>query len=282
MLLHPNGVVHETKNPYSIKVRYPTGVFFDVCDQPELKANPIWRGRNGATSGTIPLLANGGHICAGIRTNATAKVTTTQNYDYFASVFGATRRIAYDDKLNLSMGVSTARFQWIELKTPMIVKGKYKVWICYSQYSTYGPIFQVGMDVGTSQEQLLPNLPDFRQTLTASGMTDAGAALESSDPLMLSQGFKRYLATTNDKDKNGNVGLIQPATKNNWPTAVGRLAGTVNITTTDRHWIRLTWVGGGEATANVWLDMIQFIPENDDQNYPRFSPGKDGLIFQKP
>jgi len=60
------------------------------------------------------------------------------------------------------------------------------------------------------------------------------------------------------------------------------LAGTVNITTTDRHWIRLTMVGGAEASSNTWLDMIHFIPENDDQNYPRFSPGKDGLIFQKP
>ncbi|WP_084153029.1 fasciclin domain-containing protein [Pedobacter jeongneungensis] len=281
-----NGVLHETKNLYAIKVRYPTAVFFDVCDQPELKANPIWRGRNGATSGTIPLFANGASTLAGLRVNNPAKATLPQYYDYAVSVFGQTRRVAYDDKLVLSLGLTNAnRAIWVELKTPMLVKGKYKVWVCYS-YNGSSPLCQVGVDVGTPDAQILPNLVDFRQSLTSSGMTDAGAALPSSDPLMLAQGFKRYLATTNDKDKNGNVGLIQPAVKNNWGSAVARLAGTVNITTTDRHWIRLTMVGGTEASGTgsggTWLDMIQFIPENDDQNYPRFSPGKDGLIFQKP
>ena len=163
----------------------------------------------------------------------------------------------------------------------MMVKGKYKVWICYSQNPS-GPLFQVGVDMGTSSEQVLPNLVDFRQNLGSSGMTDAGAALSSSDPLMLANGFKRFLATTDNVDANGNIGLVQAATKNTWSTSTGRLAGTVNIGTTDRHWIRLTRVGGGDTNSACWLDMIHLIPENDDQNYPRFSPGKDGLIFKKP
>jgi hypothetical protein len=64
---------------------------------------------------------------------------------------------------------------------------------------------------------------------------------------------------------------VQPITGSNWDAMVGRLAGTVDIQTTDRHWIRITAVGGGTAQNNTTIDMIHIIPVDADQNYPRFS-----------
>ena len=184
--------------------------------------------------------------------------------------------------LNLSMGTNTARAQWIELKTPMLVKGKYKVWICYASNSS-ACAYQVGVDVGRAGEQVLPNIVDFRQSLGSSGVTSSTAALASADPLMLTNGFKRYMATTAESVVvNGTTikGGLQINTTG-WDLNVGRLAGTVDIGTTDRHWIRLTVISTGLGSNSfTWLDMIHFIPVDADQNYPRFST--QGYQFPKP
>jgi uncharacterized surface protein with fasciclin (FAS1) repeats len=273
-----NGVLHEVKKPFTIKVRLQIPVYFDVCDQPELKSNPKWRGTAAAQ---IPLIANGASVLSGLIFNNPAKTTTPENYDYVITP-GSTRKYNANDMFNLSMGTNTARAQWIELKTPMLVKGKYKVWICYASNSS-ACAFQVGVDVGRAGEQILPNIVDFRQSLGSSGVTSANAGLASADPLMLTNGFKRYMATTAESVVvNGTTvkGALQINTTG-WDLNVGRLAGTVDIGTTDRHWIRLSVISTGLGSNSfTWLDMIHFIPVDADQNYPRFST--QGYQFLKP
>jgi len=259
-----NGVMHEVKKPFAIKVRVQSAVFFDVGDQPELRSNPKWRG---AAAATIPLYANGLSNLNGLIFNDPSKLTQAQNYECVV-VPNATRKYNSNDFLNLSMGANTQRAQWIELRTPMLVKGKYKVWICHAQNGS-APVFQIGVDIGRPGEQTLPNLVDFRQYLSSSGVGSSTAGLASADPLMLTNGFKRYMATTNDYE--GTLRGQQQVNTSGWDQMVGRLAGTADIQTTDRHWIRFTIVGGGNSSSVTWLDMIHFIPVDDDQNYPRFS-----------
>ncbi len=268
-----NGVHHEVKKPFTIKVRVQTAVYWDVADQPELRANPKWRG---VASGTIPLYANGASTLSGLIWNDPAKYTQGQNYE-FAAVPNATRKYNGSDFFNLSMGANTQRAQWIELRTPMLVKGKYKVWICYNQNGS-SVAFQVGVDIGRPGEQTLPNIVDFRQYLSSSGMSAANAVLPSADPLMLTNGFKRYMALTTDTF-GSLVGTNTP-NGSGWDNQVGRLAGTVDIQTTDRHWIRLTNLTNGGSSNATYLDMIHFIPIDADQNYPRFSI--QGVAFPKP
>ena len=258
-----NGVIHEAKNYYGIKVRFQTPVYFDLADQRELRSNPKWRGAGAAT---IDMTANGSSLLSGFIANR--YVGQLPFYNYFLTV--GSRNYNGSDLLSISMGTTnTARAQWVEFKTPMLVKGKYKVWICYSQNGT-GVVGQVGVDVGRIGEQLLPNLIDFRQYLSASGVSSANSSLASADPLMLTNGFKRYMATTAESVTPTLKG-VQPVTGSNWDAMVGRLAGTVDIQTTDRHWIRITAVGGGTAQNNTTIDMIHIIPVDADQNYPRFS-----------
>lgn len=268
-----NGVAHEVKKPFSIKVRVQTAVYFDVSDHADLRANPKWRG---AAAGTIPLYANGLSTVNGLLFSDLAKVTQGSNYERVI-VPNATRKYAYNDFFNLSMGVSTARIQYIDIRTPMLVKGKYKVWICYAQNGSSN-LFQVGVDVGRPGEQILPNLVDFRQYLGSSGITSTTAALPSADALMLTNGFKRYMATT--ADVSGTTKGEISVNGTGWDQLIGRLAGTADIQTTDRHWIRLTVVSNAGSSNATYLDMIHFIPVDADQNYPRFSTS--GTIFNRP
>ena len=167
------------------------------------------------------------------------------------------------------MGANVLRAQWFELRTPMLVKGKYKVWICYNQNGSSAP-FQVGVDVGRPGEQTLPNIVDFRQYLSSSGINSTTAPLASADALMLTNGFKRYMALTTDTF--GTLVGTNTTNASGWDNQVGRLAGTVDIQTTDRHWIRLTsLLSSNGSNSATYLDMIHFIPVEADQNYPRFS-----------
>jgi len=273
-----NGVLHESKSFYKIKPRVPTGVFFDVGDQPELKILSAWR-----TPGQfVSLLQNGKLITAGIRLDQYRSNTIGPTYNVTTLPIGTSDGRSYANRDHIAFNMSNsnnARAVWVELRTPMLVKGRYKVWVCYN-YISSGPLTQLGVDVGTPQEQLLPNLVDFAQTLTSSGVATAGAAAASADGLMLTNGFKRYLATTAETTADGIKGL-QPISQNNlWSVAPAKLAGTVDIKTTDRHWIRFTTLRGN-ASNNMLLDMIQFIPVDDDQNYPRFSP-TPGAVFKRP
>ncbi len=269
-----NGVYHEVKKAFTIKVRVQTAVYWDVADQPELRANPKWRG---VGSATIPLIANSASVLSGVIWNDPTKNTTPQNYE-FAAVPNSVRKYNGSDFFNLSIGANPLRGQWVELRTPMLVKGKYKVWICYNQNGSSAP-FQVGVDVGRPGEQSLPNIVDFRQYLGSSGMNAAGAALPSADALMLTNGFKRYMALTTDTF--GALVGTNTVNASGWENQVGRLAGTVDIQTTDRHWIRLTsLLSSNGSNSATYLDMIHFIPIDADQNYPRFSI--QGVAFPKP
>ncbi|TKC10455.1 fasciclin domain-containing protein [Pedobacter polaris] len=271
-----NGVLHESKSFYKIKPRVPTGVFFDITDQPELKAMAAWR----VPGQGFNLIANGKFIPAGIRGDRIPGQPIT--YAVSSLPIGASDGRSYANRDVIQFNASTnntARNFWIEIRTPMLVKGKYKVWICYTQNQN-GPLDQIGIDVGTPQEQLLPNLVDFTQSLTSSGVPTANAARSDADGLMLTNGFKRYMATTIETATDGVTKGLQPVSVNNqWSVMVGKLAGVADIKTTDRHWLRLTALRGNQ-TANMNIDMIHFIPIDDDQNYPRFHP--TGAIFKRP
>ncbi|SER60655.1 fasciclin domain-containing protein [Pedobacter rhizosphaerae] len=271
-----NGVLHESKSFYKIKPRVPTGVFFDLGDQPELKALAAWR----VPGQSISLLQNGKLITSGIRLDQIRSNTIGPVYSTSTLPFDNTRAYANRDLMNFNMSTSNnARAVWIELRTPMLVKGKYRVWICYT-YNVGNYLLQTAVDVGTSQEQVLPNLMDTGQQLTASGVADANGGLPSADGLMLTNGFKRYMGTTAETATDGvTKGVLPTNSSNGWKAMVGKLAGVVDIKTTDRHWVRLTCLRGNGNGVN--LDMIHFIPVDDDQNYPRFHP-TPGVIFKRP
>lgn len=275
-----NGVLHESAQGISIKVRQQVPVYFDVASSPELR-NALG-GNYLNAGGFMELVANRMPITNSVVFDKYDYSTIGNNaYRYYGELTDR-RPYANGDLLDLSIGPgSENRVTWLELKTPYLVKGRYKVWICYAQNGNGVPM-QVTFNPGKGDEQILPNVVFFNQTLSASGVSNADRGAPNADNLMLAQGYKRYMATTEDYNPDGYVG-----TKNMSGTYsdvnVGRLAGTIEVETTDRHTIRLTGLGTSWGqNFNTYLDMIHFIPADDvEQVYPRFYP-EPGVLFYRP
>ncbi|SDL41504.1 Uncaracterized surface protein containing fasciclin (FAS1) repeats [Pedobacter sp. ok626] len=242
-----NGVVNDASKYFKIKVRNPDAVYFDLGEQPELRAQTSFFRQLGKI---VDINTSGNKsLCAGI-TFQNASATTVSSYVVDGSLTGTTFYTAYNDYLAIQLGQVSSRHTWVQFKTPMLVKGKYKVWLCYRAQSSKAPNLQATMNVGTANEQTLPNIASMISYLDASGVSLSDP---NSDNLMLAQGYKRY----SFEQPNG--------TKNN----AGRLLGVADITTTGYQTIRFTCVNGTYG-ALTWLDMIHFIPIDQDQKGCRF------------
>ncbi|ULT39004.1 hypothetical protein KRR40_28695 [Niabella defluvii] len=180
-------MLHESLHTFAIKVRAQVPVYFDVATSPELLTalGASYRNAN------KPLVENGASIASSISfENYTVITIGTNAYNYTTSL-GLTRPYANGDWLNLSVCTNNAnRVKYFDLKTPYLVKGRYKVWICYAQNAN-APNFQVVFNPGRENEQILPNIVFFNQNLTASGVASnaAGMGSANADNLMLAQGI---------------------------------------------------------------------------------------------
>nr|MDA3854052.1 fasciclin domain-containing protein [Bacteroidales bacterium] len=200
-----NGVFHAIDDELIIKVRYPFPVYFEVTDQPELrKMKDIYR-----KLGKTTLLSNdqlndvswysdnlieykcdnGGSLAPGSLVQA----------DYFM------------------VTLRTAVIKWIEFKTPLLVKGKYNVWMCSRNTSSRKPMYTVSFN-----GDALQNTIDDNKTLPKNPLP--------SDGELLAMGYKRYNYTPIDSssyysDLHGRV--------------VGKLAGVIEVSSTGNHTIRL-------------------------------------------
>jgi uncharacterized surface protein with fasciclin (FAS1) repeats len=250
-----NGVVHSAKAHFAIKMRVPVRVDFDVADQPELrKLTNIFRK---ATATTAIAGNNGGGytISKGFLADVTweANTSTTSTISYNCMPSTSTQYYSwYTDYLRIPMG-NTSRNKWIEFRTPLLVKGRYKVWICYyrGRASTNNPAFPNRV---TFDGEALQRTFDFSEQKPVGTPGELEAL-----------GYKQYTEvplTNSGQDLNN----------------VARLVGTVDVATTDRHKIRITFAHPSSTGQEInYLDMIQFIPINDNQQRPIF--GRGGSII---
>ncbi|WP_333577136.1 fasciclin domain-containing protein [Sphingobacterium sp. Lzh-3] len=276
-VLASNGVLHEAKQPFKIKVRQQVPVYFDIATSPEL-VNALG---SAYFNSSKALVANGATIANSFAFNSLTVSTIGTNGYYYYKALETKRPYANGDLLSLSLCANnSARAKWIEFKTPYLVKGRYKVWICYAQHGD-APEIQATFNPGKGDEQILPNTIILNQSLTASGVSDLANA--NADNLMLAQGYKRYMATVGDYNANNITGGLKAKSGSEAPLNVGRLAGIINVETTDRHVIRFEAIKDKKCGSNtVYLDMIQFIPADDlEQNYPRFHQ-ISGELFYRP
>lgn len=217
-----NGVLHDAAGNLAIKVRKPFPVYWDVCRFPEIMNQPSYYGKQNysySLSNMPSFINDPGPSGIDYRVGG-----TFVNGDY------------------LRIPLGERRSPWVELKTPLLVKGKYKVWICY-RTAGRDNIIQISIDGVPLQRTI--NHHQYMPT--------------STEAEMEAQGWKWYTSP--------------PA--NNW---AGRLVGTIDIQTTGQHEIRFTNLQGTDN--DFWLDMIHFIPVDMDQLYPRFQT--DGTPVNKP
>lgn len=236
-----NGVIHDVEAHFMVKFRKPAPLYWDVSSFTEIKKLPAFYKKANynftrATEADNPIKDHywGWGSLAG---------TNVMTYTYSST--GSITNFAVNNDVNmLPLGLPSRPVFW-EMRTPPIVKGKYKVWICYraqKQSSSSNMLCQV--DVNGIPMQRTMNFTDNRPAGT-------DAELEAI-------GWKRY-------------------TENVTNVFAARQVGVIDFLTTQQQIIRITPLNGTQNNNN--LDMIQFIPIDQNQILPRFRP--DGsLLFQ--
>ena len=236
-----NGVWHYAKAHFMVKYRKPTALFWDVSAFEEIMKLPAYYKKANynfvrATEADNPIKD---HYWGW------GPLASTNTLSYLYSTTGSVTNYAYNNDVNmLPMGLPN-RPVWWEMRTPPIIKGRYKVWLCYraqKQSSSSNMLCQVEVN-GTLMQRTM----NFTENRPAG--TDA--ELEAI-------GWKRYTENTTNVFAAKNV-------------------GTIDFVTTQQQVIRITPLNGTQNNNN--LDMIHFIPVTDNQVLPRFRP--DGTpIYQ--
>ena len=236
-----NGVWHDANAHFTVKYRRPTAVFWDVSTFPEIIKLPAYYKKQSfnfvrQSEADQPLkdITWGWGPLAG---------TNVLTYSY-SSTSSITNTAVNFDCNQLPMGLP-ARPVWWEMTTPPIVKGKYKIWICYAQSKqSSGSTMLCQVSVNG---QSLPRTMNFCDTRPA-----------GTDDELYAIGWKRY-------------------TENTGTNRCGKFVGVFDFQTTQRQIIRITPLSGTQN--NNFLDMIHFIPVDDNQILPRFRPDGSKLFL---
>lgn len=239
-----NGVIQKINGNTQIKVRSAYRIYWDIAEQPEIMALRNFRKPGCAVdynpgdlseinwkykSGT-PLAQQQIHYYCG---------TVPQNI----AAFDEKSQYVYADYLRLNLDLGA--IQWMELKTPVLIGSEegttYKVWICYRrELECYvkTTFKQEGKD-----NQIMPYIFDMSlYTLASTYSAPEVAELE---------GWKMYNAK-----KFSSV-------------VISRLLGNIKVYTTGRHTLRLEPTTSRRVGQLGSIDMIQFIPVDDNQLWPR-------------
>lgn len=224
------GVLHTALAHFAPKVRVPTAVYWDVADFPEVRRLPAVFRR-----------ANFFFAYGAIKDYQWNNTANTIDYTYNSATNAPH---VYKDYLQIPMG-NTSRHNWIEFTTPLIIKGRYKVWVCYRAAKQSG---SVGVPGGSN----MPVQASFNDLDLTRQFNFTEQRPNLSDGEMEALGWKRYTVSTQQN-------------------MTGKYLGIIDVTTTDRHKfkIRSLPAAGTGQTAN-FFDMVHFIPINDPQYLPRF------------
>jgi uncharacterized surface protein with fasciclin (FAS1) repeats len=233
-----NGVIHEICGNITIKNRAAYRIYWDIAEQPEIMALKIFR-KGGSASfapGELSEIQWGGKSPASIIYDSWDMPKTLGTDQYI-----------YNDRLRFR--ISTNTNTWMEFKTPVLVGGKdpitgedgisYKVWLGYRRTST--SILKTTFIQEGQEDQVLPYVFP---------MSDYMPSLAYSQPeIALTQGWKQYTAE------------LKATT-----TMPMHVLGIIKVYTTGRHILRFDATNQG---TEGWYDMIQFIPVDEDQIWPR-------------
>lgn len=236
-----NGVWHDAAAHFIAKYRKPTALYWNVSSFAEIKKLPAYyqKGNYDFKRNTEAENPIKDHYWGW------GPLASTNTLSYLYSAASSITNYAVNSDVNmLPMGLPNRPVYW-EMRTPPVIKGKYKVWICYraqKQSSSSNMLCQVEVN-GTLMQRTM-NFTENRPTGT-------DAELEAI-------GWKRYVENTTN-------------------VFAARQVGVIEFKTTQQQIVRITPLNGTQNNNN--LDMIQFIPIDQDQILPRFRP--DGsLVWQ--
>lgn len=221
-----NGVWHDANAHFTAKIRKPTAVYWDLAMFPEIMKQPAVFRKNGTF--TFNKQSADDKPIADIDWHFNGE--NYLRYEYSNSPTSTLHNFAcYNDILTIPLGApsSNNRATWVEFTTPPIIKGRYKVWVCYRNRNAVTINVRVNGELMQRPVNLGVGYP---------GGTDA--ELESL-------GWKRY--TTGG-------------------SFAGRLVGIVDIPTTQRHKLRFEAISGTNRDLHfdmvhfIPVEAHQFLP----------------------
>lgn len=225
-----NGVMIDLGGYVGPVIRPAMAVYWDIAEQPEIVKLKEFR-KKGVGQAINIALDELSEMKFDIRNTA---YTTIQYCT--ESAYNAKTAYAYYDNLQFNFNRITS----VSMKTPLLTEGTYNVWLCWRR-AGYGDKIKTIFEQDGKEDQTLANI------ITLDEYFDTAAASEA----LLASGMKRYSA----KERNSTMN--------------SRLLGTIVVESTGRHWLKFESINQAKA-SNVWLDMIHFIPVDDDQLWPRF------------
>ena len=236
-----NGVLHTATAHFRAKVRVPAPVYWDLADFQEIRNQPASFRKKSLdfAYGTLKDIT-------------WDNPANTMSYTYnTASNFTC----YYNDYLTVPMG-TTSRHHWIEFRTPLLVKGRYWLWICYRAGKGSGSLTTTYPTSGSN----CPVQVSFDGVPTERPFNFCIQRPNGADGELQALGWKRYTVDSTQQFMSG------------------RFVGIVDVPTTDRHIVRFDVLpAAGTGNPSNWVDMIHFIPSDWPSQYlPRF--GRDGSL----
>jgi uncharacterized surface protein with fasciclin (FAS1) repeats len=230
-----NGVIHKINGNIQIKNRAAYRVYWDLAEQPEIMALKNFRKAGANVTFASDELAD-------ITWGGKSGFTVGYYCSGYSTTFSETNQYVYGDYIHFYM--SQNAIQWLEFKTPVLVPGKYKVWLCYRR------LHEVNLKSTFKQEgyddQILPYIFDL-----SANMPDMNRDESLTHEQLELDGWKQY----NAKQFDARV--------------ISHLLGNISVETTGQHTLRFEIVGNSAHTQDGPWDMIQFIPIDEDQLWPR-------------
>jgi hypothetical protein len=235
------GVLHIATGHFRPKVRVPFPVYWDVADFPEVRKLPAIFRKPGSTLdfayGTLK----------DFNWDNPANVMTYSGDGPASSNFPT----YYGDHLTVPMG-TTSRHHWIEFRTPLLVKGRYNIWICYRASKGSGTLTSSTPISGSN----CPVQVSFDGVPTSRQFNFCIQRPLGTDGELLALGWKKYA----DSSRIPNSTAFQYMS--------GKFVGTVDVSTTDRHMVRFdVQPAASTGNPNNYLDMIHFIPVDWPSQY---------------
>ncbi|MCD8261522.1 MAG: hypothetical protein LUD15_08565 [Bacteroides sp.] len=232
-LTYLNGVIHEALGQLEIKNRKAYRVYFDLADQPEIRALKGFR-KPGTTG-------------VGFTSDDLSEVefpSLTLTYNCYAWTDDLRNSYAYGDCLDFR--ISTANLSWIEFTTPLLVEGTYNVWFC-----TRRAVPETSTNIRasfkqTGEEDQIMNVVNLYNDI-GSGLTGG----VPDDDKLLQENKKSYTTSPTFQVFN---------------TFHGSLLGTIRVSSTGRHILRMDALNTPRSTH---FDILQFIQVDEDQVWPK-------------
>ncbi|MDD4640008.1 MAG: fasciclin domain-containing protein [Bacteroidales bacterium] len=237
-----NGVVQTINDMLEIIQRAAYRVYWDMGDQPEMKALKGYRKAGTSVTympGELSMMTWGG-------TNNPTVTYSAWGLPDINGAYDQKSQYVYNDYLTFRVGARV--MQWLEIKTPVLVAGKYQVWICWRRMNPCK--FRTTFKQEGEEDQVFPavvNLEDYMP-------------VELDDDQLEAKGWKQY---------NAKFRISVFNSKN---------IATIDVKTTGSHILRFDALIDSKGDGNNW-DMIQFIPINDDQVWPMVA--MDGTLVPK-